>query len=64
MTKNTAFTLIWFVALAVIGMSHEPAYGEVRMVSLDGRQIGDGTAGPVTVRLRQLYKNLIEQAVT
>lgn len=31
---------------------------------IDGRKIGDGTAGPVTVRLRQLYKDLIEQAVT
>ncbi len=30
---------------------------------IDGRLIGDGAAGPVTVRLRQLYKNLIEMSV-
>ena len=30
---------------------------------IDGRQIGDGKMGPVTARLRQLYKQMIEREV-
>ena len=30
---------------------------------IDGRQIGDGKMGPVTARLRQLYKEMIEREV-
>lgn len=29
--------------------------------SIDGRQIGDGQLGPITTRIRQLYKDLIAQ---
>ena len=29
---------------------------------IDGRMIGDGTLGPVTARIRQLYKDLVESA--
>ncbi|HCP82189.1 MAG TPA: aminotransferase class IV [Octadecabacter sp.] len=32
--------------------------------SIDGRQIGTGDMGPVTLRLRNLYKTLIEQQVS
>ncbi len=31
------------------------------VAEIDGRKIGDGTMGPVTARLRQLYKELIRQ---
>ncbi len=34
------------------------------VASVDGRQIGNGTAGPVTTRLRALYKTLIKQETT
>jgi len=30
---------------------------------IDGRQIGDGKMGPVTARLRQLYKKIIEREI-
>jgi branched-chain amino acid aminotransferase len=34
------------------------------VASIDGRQIGSGTLGPVTEHLRNLYKSLIEMEVT
>ena len=34
------------------------------VASLDGRTIGSGTLGPVTTRLRALYKALVEQETT
>lgn len=33
------------------------------VASLDGKPIGDGGAGPVTLRIRELYKQLIERHV-
>ncbi len=33
------------------------------VASIDGRQIGDGDMGPVTERLRHLYKSLIQNSV-
>ncbi len=33
------------------------------VASIDGRQIGDGDMGPVTERLRHLYKSLIQRSV-
>ncbi|MCF3594769.1 D-amino acid aminotransferase [Rhodobacteraceae bacterium LMO-12] len=33
------------------------------VASIDGRQIGDGDMGPVTERLRHLYKSLIQSSV-
>ncbi|MGB0798057.1 MAG: D-amino acid aminotransferase [Planktomarina sp.] len=34
---------------------------QTHVTGLDGRAIGDGTMGPVTTRIRGLYKNLIEE---
>jgi branched-chain amino acid aminotransferase len=37
---------------------------QTQVSQIDGRQIGDGTLGPVTTRLRSLYAGLIQQETT
>ena len=34
---------------------------QTAVAELDGRQFGDGTAGPLTVRIRELYKELVQR---
>jgi branched-chain amino acid aminotransferase len=35
--------------------------GQVPVVEIDGRPIGDGEPGPVTGRLRGLYRSLVDE---